>query len=57
LLADWETLDQLHDTPFTDEEFKNYEVQRMREIQGMIQRGVIPDGYPYFGQPPNGNWA
>jgi len=47
-------LDQAQDTPFTDEEFKAYEMQRMREIQGMINRGVVPEGYPYYGGVPPG---
>ena len=50
----WETMDQSQDTPFTDEEFKAYEMQRMREIQGMINRGVVPEGYPYYGGVPPG---
>ena len=47
-------MDQAQDTPFTDEEFKAYEMQRMREIQGMINRGVVPEGYPYYGGVPPG---
>ena len=45
-------LDQDKSSPFTDEEFKAYEMQRMREIQGMINRGVVPEGYPYYGAVP-----
>ena len=29
-------------------------MQRMREIQGMINRGVVPEGYPYYGAVPPG---
>lgn len=29
-------------------------MQRMREIQGMINRGIIPEGYPYYGGVPPG---
>jgi hypothetical protein len=54
IFTGWETLDQAQDTPFTDEEFKAYEMQRMREIQGMINRGVVPEGYPYYGGVPPG---
>ena len=47
-------LDQDKSSPFTDEEFKAYEMQLMREIQGMINRGVVPEGYPYYGAVPPG---
>ena len=41
----WETMDQEEDNEiFSDEEFRAYQAQRDREIQGMINRGQVPPG-------------
>merc|ERR1711962_1984660 len=51
----WETMDQEEDNEiFSDEEFRAYQAQRDREIQGMINRGQVPPGYPYYGNIPPG---
>ena len=49
----WETMDMGEDD-FNDEEFRAYQAQREREIQGMINQGRVPPGYPYFGDLPPG---
>jgi len=52
----WETMDMDQDDNeiFSDEEFRAYQAQRDREIQGMINRGQVPPGYPYYGNVPPG---
>jgi hypothetical protein len=39
---------------FSDEEFRAYQAQRDREIQGMLNKGQVPPGYPYYGNVPPG---
>merc|ERR1712241_85790 len=51
----WETMDMGDDNEiFSDDEFRAYQAQRDREIQGMINRGQVPPGYPYYGNVPPG---
>jgi len=50
----WETMDMEDNDIFTDDEFRAYQAQREREIQGMLNRGVVPPGYPYYGNVPPG---
>ena len=43
----WETMDMAEGDDneiFSDEEFRAYQAQRDREIQGMINRGQVPPG-------------
>ena len=49
----WEGLDE-EDPEYTDEEFKQFEQQRQAEIQAMIAQGLVPPGYPYYGDIPPG---
>jgi len=49
----WEGLDE-EDPEYTDEEFKQFEHQRQEEIQAMIAQGLVPPGYPYYGDVPPG---
>ena len=39
---------------FSDDEFRAFQAQREREIEAMISRGVVPPGYPYYGNVPPG---
>ena len=39
---------------FSDDEFRAYQAQRQREIEGLINQGQVPPGYPYFGNVPPG---
>ena len=51
----WETMDMGDDNEiFSDDEFRAYQAQRDREIQGMINKGQVPPGYPYYGNVPPG---
>merc|ERR1712020_106830 len=50
----WETMDMEDNDIFSDDEFRAYQAQREREIQGMLNRGVVPPGYPYYGNVPQG---
>lgn len=50
---DWEGLEE-EPAEYTDEEFKQFEVQRNAEIQAMIAQGLVPPGYPYYGDVPPG---
>merc|ERR1719394_1990979 len=52
----WETMDMAEDDNeiFSDEEFRAYQAQRDREIQGMLNKGQVPPGYPYYGNVPPG---
>merc|ERR1719189_2949524 len=50
----WETMDMDDHDVFSDDEFRAYQAQREREIQGMINQGVQPPGYPYYGNIPPG---
>lgn len=56
----WETMDMTEGQDgddnelFSDEEFRAYQAQRDREIQGMINQGQVPPGYPYYGNVPPG---
>ena len=50
---DWEGLDE-EEPEYTDEEFKQFEAQRNAEIQAMIAQGIVPPGYPYYGDVPPG---
>merc|ERR1719510_2706315 len=47
-------MDQDEDEEFTDDEFRAYQAQRQREIEGLINQGQVPPGYPYFGNVPPG---
>ena len=49
----WEGLDDIQDD-FTDDEFNQFEAERQAEIQGMLDKGQLPPGYPYFGSMPAG---
>ena len=49
----WEGLDE-EPAEYTDEEFKQFEAQRNAEIQAMIAQGLVPPGYPYYGDVPPG---
>ena len=50
----WETMDMEDQDVFSDDEFRAFQAQREREIQGLLNRGVVPPGYPYFGNVPPG---
>jgi len=53
----WETMDMQDGDDkeiFSDEEFRAYQAQRDREIQGMLNKGQVPPGYPYYGNVPPG---
>merc|ERR1712226_210274 len=50
----WDTMDQDEDEEFSDDEFRAYQAQRQREIEGLINQGQVPPGYPYFGNVPPG---
>jgi len=50
---DWEGLDE-EEPEYSDDEFKQFEAQRNAEIQAMIAQGVVPPGYPYYGDVPPG---
>lgn len=50
----WETMDMEDNDLFSDDEFRAYQAQRDREIQAMLNRGVVPPGYPYYGNVPPG---
>ena len=39
---------------FTNEEFDQFEHERQAEIQAMLDKGQVPEGYPYFGNVPEG---
>lgn len=49
----WDTIDK-EGEEFTEEEYKAYELQRQQEIQDMLNRGIVPPGYPYYGDLPPG---
>lgn len=49
----WETMDQGEDE-FSEQEFKEFEARRQAEIQAMISQGLVPPGYPYYGDVPPG---
>ena len=51
----WDTLDDIGDE-FSEEEFHNFEMQRQREIEDMMSRGLVPPGYPYQDAPHIGNY-
>ena len=52
---EWGGLDEEPDnTEYTDDEFKQFEAQRNAEIQAMIAQGIVPPGYPYYGDVPPG---
>ena len=54
----WETMDMEGDHElFSDDEFRAYQAQRDREIQAMLNKGVVPPGYPYYGNVPPGAQA
>ncbi len=53
----WHTLDEDMQDEYSDDEFRAYEMQRQREIQEMINRGVVPHGYPYLADLPPGAQA
>ena len=53
----WETMDMEDSEEFSDDEFRAYQAQRDREIQAMLNRGVVPPGYPYYGNVPPGAQA
>ena len=51
----WETMDMDEDHEiFSDDEFRAFQAQREREIQGLINQGIVPPGYPYYGNMPQG---
>ena len=50
---EWEGLDE-EEPEYTDEEFQQFEQQRHAEIQAMIAQGLVPPGYPYYGDVPPG---
>merc|ERR1712038_1533234 len=50
---EWEGLDE-EEPENTDEEFQQFEQQRQAEIQAMIAQGLVPPGYPYYGDVPPG---
>merc|ERR1719495_1337673 len=50
----WDTFDEDDDPEYDEEEFKHFETERQREIQDQINRGLVPPGYPYFGDVPPG---
>jgi len=43
----WDTLDEDEDDMFTEEEFHQFEQERQKEVQRMMEMGQIPQGYPY----------
>jgi len=43
----WETLDEDEEDIFTEEEFHQFEQDRQKEVQKMMEMGQIPQGYPY----------
>ena len=43
----WETLDEDEEDMFTEEEFHQFEQERQKEVQRMMEMGQIPQGYPY----------
>ena len=43
----WDTLDEDEEDMFTEEEFQQFEQERQKEVQRMMERGQIPQGYPY----------
>merc|ERR1712183_875656 len=49
----WDPDDDIADD-FGDEEFTQFEHERQAEIQAMLDKGQVPDGYPYFGDVPAG---
>jgi len=50
----WDTFDEDNYDEYSEDEFKKFEHERQAEIQGMIDRGQVPPGYPYFGEVPPG---
>merc|ERR1719278_2027057 len=49
----WDGVDDIDDD-FSDEEFTQFEHERQAEIQAMLDKGQVPEGYPYFGETPEG---
>jgi len=49
----WDGVDDIEDD-FSDEEFTQFEHERQAEIQAMLDKGQVPEGYPYFGETPEG---
>jgi len=49
----WDPDDDIADD-FGDEEFTQFEHERQAEIQAMLDKGQVPEGYPYFGDVPAG---
>jgi hypothetical protein len=50
----WEGLDDEEQPEYSDQEFQQFEAQRNAEIQAMIAQGLVPPGYPYYGDVPPG---
>ncbi len=54
----WHTLDEDEQEDFySDDEFRAYEAQRQREIQDMLNRGIVPQNYQYLANLPPGAQA
>ena len=49
----WDPDDDIADD-FSNEEFTQFEHERQAEIQAMLDKGQVPEGYPYFGDVPAG---
>ena len=49
----WDGVDDIEDD-FGNEEFSQFEHERQLEIQAQLDKGQIPEGYPYFGEVPDG---
>merc|ERR1712088_257767 len=50
----WEGLDDEEQPEYSDQEFQQFEAQRNAEIQAMMAQGIVPPGYPYYGDVPPG---
>jgi len=50
----WETFDEDDEPEYDEEEFHKFQAEREREIQEQLDRGILPPGYPYYGNVPPG---
>uniref|UniRef100_A0A0K2VGS6 EFhand protein NUCB1 [Nasonia vitripennis] n=1 Tax=Lepeophtheirus salmonis TaxID=72036 RepID=A0A0K2VGS6_LEPSM len=50
----WDTIDQHEEDIFSEKEYNQFKDVRQREMDYMIEHGMVPSEYPFFGEVPPG---